>query len=388
MTNITPQILSKVGQNLHLQNSHPLGQLCRRIVNFVYEYYLKPRGNPLFSIHDRINPVVTKEQNFDSLLVPKDHVTRQQKDNYYINEKYLLRAHTTSHQTELIKMGFNNFLVVGDVFRRDEIDSSHYPVFHQADGVRLFSKQDVFGAEDNSHLSLFDKKPETEESQGCHSQVVVNILTKDLKVFLISLANSLFGKDLEWRWVDAYFPFTHPSWELEVKFGEKWVEMLGCGIIRQDILNNSGAGDKVGWAFGLGLERWAMKMFQIPDIRIFWSTDSRFLEQFNYEDPNTPVTFKHFSNHPPCMNDISFWLPASNDFSSEDFYELVRNIGEDTIERVELIDNFTHPKKRLTSHCYRVTYRSWERAMTQEEANRIHSNIAEEVTHKLGVTLR
>ncbi|MCL4128644.1 UNVERIFIED_CONTAM: hypothetical protein GTU68_012111 [Idotea baltica] len=98
MTNITPQILSKVGQNLHLQNSHPLGQLCRRIVNFVYEYYLKPRGNPLFSIHDRINPVVTKEQNFDSLLVPKDHVTRQQKDNYYINEKYLLRAHTTSHQ--------------------------------------------------------------------------------------------------------------------------------------------------------------------------------------------------------------------------------------------------------------------------------------------------
>ncbi|KAB7494613.1 putative phenylalanine--tRNA ligase, mitochondrial, partial [Armadillidium nasatum] len=135
MTNVTPKILSYIGKNLHLQKTNPLNHLRKRIVEVM--------GNPLFSVYDQLLPVVNLNQNFDSLLVPKNHVSRQKSDNYYINQNYLLRAHTTAHQTELIQMGLDNFLVVGDVFRRDSIDSSHYPVFHQVDAVRLCSKHDV-----------------------------------------------------------------------------------------------------------------------------------------------------------------------------------------------------------------------------------------------------
>ncbi|KAB7494412.1 putative phenylalanine--tRNA ligase, mitochondrial [Armadillidium nasatum] len=354
----------------------------------MYSLYKNNRGNPLFSVYDQLLPVVNLNQNFDSLLVPKNHVSRQKSDNYYINQNYLLRAHTTAHQTELIQMGLDNFLVVGDVFRRDSIDSSHYPVFHQVDAVRLCSKHDVFGKNITSEHSLFEEREITEDHQSCHSDAAVNFLTQDLKSCLISLATSVFGKDVEWRWVSASFPFTHPSWELEIKLCDKWTEILGCGIIKQDILKNSGVREKVGWAFGLGLERWAMKLYNIPDIRVFWSTDPRFHEQFDFEDPSTPVTFQSYSKQPPCINDISFWLPEEGKYCSEDFYDLVRSIGDDLVEKVELIDDFLHPKKKTRSHCYRITYRSWQKALLQEEANVVHQKIAEAAQNSFGVQLR
>ena len=98
----------------------------------------------MFTMVDYLSPVVTVEQNFDSLLVPKDHVSRAKNDNYYINSEYLLRAHTSAHQRDLIKTGLDAFLVTGDVYRRDEIDMCHYPVFHQMEGVRLFSQHELF----------------------------------------------------------------------------------------------------------------------------------------------------------------------------------------------------------------------------------------------------
>ena len=99
--------------------------------------------------------------------------------------------------------------------------------------------------------------------------------------------------DLEYRWVDCYFPFTHPSWELEVLHEGQWLEVLGCGIVEQEILAGAAAaGDKVGWAFGLGLERLAMRLYRIPDIRLFWSNDSGFTSQFNTDDHNNNIVYK------------------------------------------------------------------------------------------------
>ena len=97
----------------------------------------------MFSIYDNLNPVVTLEQNYDHLLVPLDHPSRKPSDCYYLNSEYMLRAHCTAHQRDLISAGLDCFLIVGDVFRRDSIDSSHYPVFHQVDGVRLFTQHEV-----------------------------------------------------------------------------------------------------------------------------------------------------------------------------------------------------------------------------------------------------
>ncbi len=143
LTNVTPRVLSKVGKNLHNKSNHPLNLLHQRIKNHFYGNFQNRFGNPLFTMFDNLKPVVTIHQNFDSLLVPEDHISRSPSDTYYVNSTHLLRAHTSAHQEEIIKMGFDSFLVFGDVYRRDEIDSSHYPVFHQCEGVRLFSEYEV-----------------------------------------------------------------------------------------------------------------------------------------------------------------------------------------------------------------------------------------------------
>jgi phenylalanyl-tRNA synthetase alpha chain len=129
--NLTPKILNYLGKDLHLQKNHPLSLIRQRIVDFFYKEYANPKGTPLFSVFDRLSPVVTVQQNFDSLLIPENHTSRAKSECYYINREYLLRAHCTAHQVELLRAGLDNFLIVGDVYRRDEIDSTHFPVFHQ-----------------------------------------------------------------------------------------------------------------------------------------------------------------------------------------------------------------------------------------------------------------
>lgn len=130
-SNLTPKILSYLGRNIHLQKSHPLSLLRQRITNFFYEEYTNPKGTPQFSVYDSLSPIVTTKQNFDSLLIPEKHPSRAKSDCYYVNREYMLRAHCTAHQVDLLRSGLDNFLVVGDVYRRDEIDSTHFPVFHQ-----------------------------------------------------------------------------------------------------------------------------------------------------------------------------------------------------------------------------------------------------------------
>lgn len=143
ITNVTPKILEKMGKNLHCKHNHPLNLITRRIENYFNNNYRNNWRAPMFSKFDRISPVVALTQNFDSLLVPSDHPSRALSESYYLNSEYMLRAHTSAHQSDLIKQGLDAFLVLGDVYRRDTVDASHYPVFHQMEGVRLFSKQEV-----------------------------------------------------------------------------------------------------------------------------------------------------------------------------------------------------------------------------------------------------
>lgn len=389
-TNVSPNIIGKLGRNLHLQQYHPLSLLRQRIVNYIYTHFRNRIGNPTFSIHDNLSPVVSVEQNFDSLLVQKDHPSRQKSDCYYINQEMLLRAHTTAHQKELISMGLNNFLVIGDVYRRDEIDSTHYPVFHQADAVRLQTADELFenvtGGQD---LQLFEHNgTESNAKQACHTLEAVKIMETELKNTLVGLAEAIFGADIKYQWVNQYFPFTHPSWELEVFYDNKWIEILGCGIMRQEILERSGAQNRVGWAFGLGLERLAMCLYDIPDIRLFWSTDTGFLNQFKVEDPNTDIKYKPISIYPQCAFDISFWLPKDHSFSQSDFYDIVRELGADMVEQIILKDKFTHPKTNKTSLCYSIVFRHMERTLTKKEIGVVHSQIRKAVVEKLYCEIR
>ncbi|XP_058878552.1 phenylalanine--tRNA ligase, mitochondrial isoform X5 [Acipenser ruthenus] len=343
-TNVTPKILSKVGKNLHNQKYHPLWLIKERIKDHFYKQYIGRFGNPLFSVYDNMCPVVTIEQNFDSLLIPFDHASRKKGDNYYLTCNHMLRAHTSAHQRDLVRSGLDAFLVAGDVYRRDEIDSSHYPVFHQMEGVRLFSNHELFAnVPDGEDLQLFEKSPRTPQKQETHTLEAVKLVEFNLKQTLGKLMTRLFG--------------------------------------------GGGAHEKIGWAFGLGLERLAMILYNIPDIRLFWSKDERFLKQFRVSHIDQEVTFQPLSKYPPLINDISFWLPSQG-YSENDFYDLVRSIGGDLVEKVSLFDQFTHPKTEKLSHCYRITYRHMERTLTQEEVRVLHKALEITAEQELGVVGR
>ena len=390
MTSVSSTILSRVSRKLHLQSLHPVSIIKDRIVHHFHKTYTTRTGNSLFASIEDVSPVVTVEQNFESLLIPPGHPARSKIDNYYLNSTYMLRSHTSAHEREFMRMGFDRYLLTGDVYRRDEIDSSHYPVFHQMEGVRLFTEEELFAGARDDDLKLFNAPldmKETPDHQAEHTMDAAKIMEMTLKNCLTKLVQYLFGDNIETRWLPCYFPFTHPSYELEIKFRGEWLEVLGSGILRQDILQSSGVGYKVGWAFGLGLDRLAMLLFQIPDIRLLWSEDPRFLDQFKTVkvDPQTDIMFTPFSKYPACYKDISFWL--QDGFTPNDFYEVVRSICGDLVEEVKLIDEFKSSDDRV-SHCYRILYRSMDKTFTNDEINMIHSKVADSVVNQLSVILR
>ena len=367
--NVSPALWSRVGRGLHRDGGHPLGAVAAAVrAHFAG-----------FAVFDDLAPVVSVADNFDALLTPADHASRARTDTFYVDGGRVLRCHMTAHQTPLLRAGERQFLMVGDVFRRDEIDATHFPVFHQADGVRVWTADELAAGGG------------------------VDVLA-DLRGALDGLASALFGADAERRWVDATFPFTQPSLEMEVKFQGRWLEVLGCGEIRAEILARCGLPPGArGWAFGLGLERLAMVLFGVPDIRLFWTDDARFHEQFRAPLAAREAarssggggggggggawpTFKPYSRQPPCYKDISFWLPAG--FHDNDLFDVIRGAAGDAVEAVARTDEFTHPRSGRVSRCFRITYRDMDRTLTNAEVDATQARVRALVEQRLGAELR
>ncbi|KAH6999801.1 hypothetical protein EDB80DRAFT_123467 [Ilyonectria destructans] len=421
--NAPANVLDATSRRLHLQEDHPIS-ITRQIIQSNFPA-------PTFKCYNDFSPVVSTAQNFDSLGFPVNHPGRALSDTYYLNKDTLLRTHTSAHQADTFRANESDgYLIAADVYRRDAIDRSHYPVFHQMEGAMSWDRDQVPDGDiaaavwrDIENLPKHDIQvddpnpamhPERNPLQEAHhSAAEVEAIGVHLKKSLESMVVDVFSRakaaalkedpnfvdePLQMRWVEAYFPFTSPSWELEVYYAGDWLEVLGCGVVQQDLFINAGVPSKLGWAFGIGIDRIAMLLFKIPDIRLFWSQDNRFLSQFQGVSNNldTLKRFQVFSKYPPCPKDVSFWLgPGSTAggntpgaFHENDVMELVRNVAGDVVEDVRLIDEFTHPKTGRKSMAYRIVYRSLERTLTNEEANAFHEGVREALVDEMGVELR
>lgn len=446
--NVSSTVLALTGRKLHLQKDHPVS-ITRKIVESVFPA-------PTYKYYNEIDPVVSTYENFDSLGFAPDHPGRARSDTYYINKDTLLRTHTSAHEAELFRLqASGGYLLSADVYRRDEIDRSHYPVFHQMEGARVWDRTKVPNGDiaaailddlarlPTHNMTVEDPNPPIHPERNPlqaehHTEAEASAAAAHLKRSLELMVNEIFSRGnaataaaeaakaaaragsspteqaaaaaaatatppaepLRVRWVEASFPFTSPSWELEVFYQGDWLEVLGCGVSKQELHINAGVPTQMGWAFGIGLERIAMLLFKIPDIRVFWSRDERFLRQFRgVEDELARMRpFTVFSRHPPCHKDVSFWLGASSaagggrggagDWHTNDFMEVVRDVAGDMAEDVRLVDEFVHPKTGRRSMCYRVNYRSLERTLTHDETNRMHERVTGALAERLGVEIR
>ncbi|KAF5957105.1 hypothetical protein HYC85_004330 [Camellia sinensis] len=135
--NVLDSIFSKLGMQLHRRDHHPIGILKNAIYNYFDITY-----SGKFDKFDNLFPFVSVKMNFDDVLVREDHVSRSYNDTYYVDSQTVLRCHISAHQAELLRKGHTHFLVTGDVYRRDSIDSTHRPVFHQMEGFRVFTPDD------------------------------------------------------------------------------------------------------------------------------------------------------------------------------------------------------------------------------------------------------
>ena len=253
-SNVTPAILSKLSAQLYNKPAHPLCTLKSLIESHFPDY----------AHLSALSPIVTPKQNFDDLSFPADHPGRAVTDSYYINRNVMLRTHTSAHEVEVFAQGHKKWLLTADTYRRDEIDASHYPVFHQMEGARLFphdyaavkSSLEEENAKLSSelldeHVILMDdtKVDETNPYQEGHHVQLADLVTQNLKYSISLLLFKLFAdlsgatkaKPLQIRWIPAYFPFTSPSYEVEVLFRDKWLEILGCGVVQQATLTKASA---------------------------------------------------------------------------------------------------------------------------------------------------
>jgi phenylalanyl-tRNA synthetase alpha chain len=178
--NFPPHLEEKMHSNLYKQKNHPLNIIKNKIVNYFSEENTN-KNNIIkttlinskikIQIYEDLPKIVDLSSNFYSLLVNKDHETLSPKNTYYWDNENVLRTHMTAHDVKLMKEGCRYFLSIGDVYRRDEIDSTHYPIFHQVDSVRVFDVKELLNME-NPYKNLIDLSENN--SQLCSEEVVQN----------------------------------------------------------------------------------------------------------------------------------------------------------------------------------------------------------------------
>ncbi|WP_067214404.1 phenylalanine--tRNA ligase subunit alpha [Marinomonas gallaica] len=233
------------GKGQEIGGLHPVTRTMERIETFFRGIGFDVASGP--EIEDDYH-------NFEALNIPAHHPARAMQDTFYFNPNTVLRTHTSPVQVRTMENNQPPIRIIcpGRVYRSDS-DQTHTPMFHQVEGL------------------LIDE----------------NISFADLKGILQQFLNVFFEDDLKVRFRPSYFPFTEPSIEVDImrtnsKGEESWLEVLGCGMVHPKVLEMSGIDSEkyTGFAFGMGVERFAMLRYKVDDLRMFFENDLRFLTQF------------------------------------------------------------------------------------------------------------
>ena len=233
------------GRGDGLGTLHPVSRTLERIADIFARLGYQMADGP--EIED-------DEHNFEALNFPPHHPARAMHDTFYFGDGRLLRTHTSGVQVRFMR-GHQpplRMIAAGKVYRSDS-DQTHTPMFHQVEGLLV-----------DEHASF-----------------------ADLKGTLAEFVRAFFERDFEMRFRPSYFPFTEPSAEVDIAWQQpdgstRWLEVLGCGMVHPSVLRNVGIDPEkyTGFAFGLGVERFAMLRYGVDDLRAFFDNDVRFLKQF------------------------------------------------------------------------------------------------------------
>jgi len=245
--------ISLPGRKVRIGHKHPLSQVIDRVKDVFIGLGFKIAEGP---------EIETEYNNFEALNVPKYHPARDLQDTFYIDDNYLLRTHTSPVQVRTMAKEKPPIRIIapGRVYRSDEIDASHLPIFHQVEGL------------------VVDK----------------GISFSDLKGTIELFVKAIFGEGTSLRFRPSYFPFTEPSAEVDISCvicggsgcrlcsGTGWLEIMGSGMVHPNVLEMAGIDpyEYSGFAFGMGLDRIAMLKYGIHDMRLLYENDLRFIEQF------------------------------------------------------------------------------------------------------------
>lgn len=248
-----PDDLTLPGIRHSLGSLHPITRVQREIEDIFINLGFAIESGP---------EIESVEYNFDALNIPESHPSRDDWDTLYIDSQTVLRTHTSPVQIRAMRQygAPLHILIPGKCYRRDNPDSTHSPMFHQIEGLAVGE----------------------------------NITFADLKGTLDFFARRFFGGETRTSFHPSYFPFTEPSGEVAISCPfcggagcrvckqSGWIEVMGCGMVHPAVLRNGGIDPQqfTGWAFGLGIERYAMMKYGINDIQLFYQSDVRFLGQF------------------------------------------------------------------------------------------------------------
>ena len=369
--------------DLSRQKGHPINLVINKIISAEFYNWFDNIEVPQF---------VSEWETFDLFNFAEDHVARRPSDSYFVNksevkkESILLRPHTSVmwyyyliewKAKEILERDWEvKALSSWKVYRVDDLDKTHHECFHQVDWLRITAK---------------DKE----------------IINQDtLKDVLSNTIKALFGDNVNFRFNQDQFPYTTDSLEVEVEFEGKRLEVLWAWVVHPTVLEKLWLDPEKynWWAFGFWIDRLVMALKKVPDIRIFWSDDKRITSQWGNLNP-----YKEVSNFPPVYKDISFLttkdkfvknidemeksgkIELINEADSFDLAGIARDVSWWLIEQVRVIDIFENDNKfgpDKKSVCVRITFRSLERTLTNDEINVAYFQIRDKLEKELWYELR